>query len=121
MLRSAQLVRRSVLKRRARMAPVSAMRAATRDDRAAVREAVFERDHHQCQFPHDRVAWLPCMGGLTFHHICKASQGGPYSVANGLALCAAANTWVEDHPDEAYRLGLVQHVWEADNRKEPPA
>jgi hypothetical protein len=68
-----------------------------------VRIATFRRDGWRCQFPKPHV----CVGGLTFHHLLKASAGGKFEVDNGLSLCAWANGWVEDHPDEAVRLGLV--------------
>jgi len=83
---------------------VSRRKAGTAIDRESVREQVFARDRWTCQFPKPHR----CFGGLTFHHVLKASAGGTYSAENGLSLCVWANDWVEDHPDEAVRLGLVK-------------
>lgn len=57
-----------------------------------------------------RLAVLPdhkCSGPLTPHHLKKASQGGKWTAANIVALCAGANRWVEDYPRRAWQLGLV--------------
>jgi 5-methylcytosine-specific restriction endonuclease McrA len=48
-----------------------------------------------------------CFGGLTVHHLRKRSQGGADTEANLVTLCAGHNVWVEDHPEEAWGLGLV--------------
>jgi hypothetical protein len=65
---------------------------------------VLERDR-VCQAK--SLVAMPCYGPLTYHHLTKASHGGAYSEANGLALCARHNTWVEDHPVEARAIGLA--------------
>lgn len=73
-----------------------------------MRAAVFARDGHRCQFPHDRWPYdLPCSRHLTVHHLVKASQGGAYQIDNLLSLCPYGNSAIEDHPLIARRLGLV--------------
>lgn len=84
---------------------MSDRRRAQLDERRAVREAVFARDRWQCQIPaHMR---RECMGGITPHHLRKASAGGPYTEDNLTTLCEFHNGWVEDNPCEAYLIGLV--------------
>jgi hypothetical protein len=70
------------------------------------REAVFERDGHRCQV-RDLVPDVPCRGRLTFGHLWKDGQGGPYVRENGQAQCEGHNDWIEGNPDDAYALGLV--------------
>lgn len=85
-------------------------RSAKRKDeaptRAAVREAVFERDGHTCRMRalenHD------CLGHLTPHHLRREGQGGEYAATNLIALCAAGNDGV-DTMAEAHAFGLVQY------------
>lgn len=99
MKRSAGLHRRAV-----GLAPMSAKARAERDDHDLVRRAVFDRDRGCLLAQH----WgHRCMGPLTVHHTLKASQGGAYDLANLVALCAHGNDWVEDHPRDAWTLGLV--------------
>jgi 5-methylcytosine-specific restriction endonuclease McrA len=82
-------------------------------DRKRVREAVFARDGCCRLSPYGDlnpagVGWGPCFGRpLTFHHLLKASQGGKYTMENGLTLCAGHNSLVEDYPALAYACGLV--------------
>lgn len=84
---------------------VSPKRAATTAARAAVRELVFRRDGRCLLVGVDGHA---CTGApMTPHHLHKAGRGGPYTVDNLVTLCAGGNTWVEDHPADAARLGLV--------------
>jgi hypothetical protein len=49
------------------------------------------------------------MGPLTPHHIRKASQGGPWSLANIITLCARHNDWLEEADGARFgrRVGLV--------------
>jgi hypothetical protein len=89
---------RAVSKKRARL-----RRA---EDRPAVRAAVFERYGYRCQ-----LAYLGgCFGRLTPHHRQKEGQGGPYTEANLVALCAHHNDELEADADLAELgrdLGLV--------------
>ena len=74
------------------------------EEEALVRLAVFVRDRWGC-----RLASLGgCWGDPTPHHLRKAHEGGPYSLENLICLCVGHNRWVEDHPPEARRLGLVE-------------
>lgn len=99
-------IERTELKRTKGIAAASAKKRARRREEARVRAEVFERDGW-CQFPHYLHPEVPCMGGLTFHHLRKAAQGGSYCAENGLTLCAVSNDWVETEPDAARALGLV--------------
>jgi hypothetical protein len=83
-------------------------------ERTIVRTHVFARDRWQCQMAdtlrhhgEHPLAAGPCIGGLTAHHLKKASAGGAYTADNLLSLCAGHNDWVEDHPLHATELGLV--------------
>lgn len=49
----------------------------------------------------------PCWGPIEAHHLRKRSQGGANTIENIKLLCRFHNQWVEDHPAEAERLGLV--------------
>lgn len=98
----------STLKRsRLRAKPLEAAEAKRR---AEVRGLVFARDGFRCVLadnPAAIAALGPCFGRITLHHLRKASQGGEYSVENGLTLCQAMNDAVEDNPRAAFLLGLV--------------
>lgn len=94
------------LERRTRLRRVSPKRKATTAARAEVWEQVQARDRG-CLLDGHHGAHQPCRGGLTPHHLQKASQGGPYTVENIVALCAFHNGWVEDYPLTAHVLGLV--------------
>lgn len=85
--------------------PQSDKRAGESEARRIVRLAVIARDRVCLLGPllgEDR-----CSGDLTFHHLRKRSQGGGWTLDNGVALCAKMNAWVEDFPLEAWRMGLV--------------
>ena len=92
---------------RKRLPRESAKRKAERAKHPEIREAVFQRDGG-CM-----LAWLKrdhvCSGArMTPHHLRKASaQKGGYTEENLVTLCAGANSYVEDFPDEAHALGLV--------------
>lgn len=94
-------------KRRRGIRPVSAKALALVDEHRVVRERVFRRDQWRCQLL-ALDARHRCTGApLTPHHLQKSWKGGPYEDHNLVTLCAGGNTWVEDHPDEAWPLGLV--------------
>lgn len=94
--RGASQLKRSPLKPGKRLKPVSDKKAEGRDERAAVRAAVFERDGHCVAL--DLWPGHRCWGdeAKTFHHVKKASAGGAYSIANGKTLCSGFNSFVED-------------------------
>lgn len=95
-------------KKRKRLKPISDKRQAELALRRLVWEKVLERDGG-CRFPHDQVPDLPCMGGMSPHHLLKSSQGGQYTMDNLITLCVASNGWIEDHPRRATELGLVHY------------
>lgn len=109
---SKPLKRRTPLRSHKSPIPMSARTKARIPERQRVRARVFERDGG-CVLrrldPSHR-----CMGGLTFQHVKKASQGGEYSEENGVALCWYANSiWVEQNRAEAEALGLHKPGWVA--------
>lgn len=77
---------RAVSKKRARL-----IRA---EDRPAVRAAVFARYGWRCVLG----GFTPCFGPLTPHHRRKSGQGGAYTEANLVALCAHHNEQIEADP-----------------------
>lgn len=93
-------------RRRERLKPVSAKRAAENVERAHVRHAVFDRDGWACigagVIPHTCDPHK-----LEAHHLHKASAVGAYEVVNLVTVCPVLNQWVEDHPSKATDLGLV--------------
>ena len=55
----------------------------------------------------------PCFGPIAGHEILKRSRGGSITDMDNIMLaCSMHNSWVEDNPDEAHRLGLAKHSWE---------
>ena len=95
------------LRRGKRLKPASDKTIEARDEHAEVRAAVFARDGRQCRvapfLPDD-----PCFGPPTVHHVVKSGQGGAYTEDNLVTACAHHNSWIEDNPDTARALGLVQ-------------
>jgi len=80
------------------------------DARRDVRMQLFARDEGHCLLAPvgaERTAWGPCSGPWTPHHPEKAWKGGEYSLRALVTLCARHNSWVEDEPDLAWKLGLV--------------
>ena len=75
--------------------------------RRRVKAEVYARDDCQCVIAPALPA-RSCWGGLTVHHIWKASSGGPYEESNLVTACKAHNDWVEIEPDRAHALGLVK-------------
>lgn len=100
------------LARRTRLRPISDKRRNEAATHAEIRESVFARDGHRCQIAKIDGAG-ECFGPLTYHHVLKASQGGAYTVANGLTACAAHNEMVEDRPYWAHAHGLVKRRGDA--------
>lgn len=107
--RSAPLPRSVALSRAARLSPRSKAKEAAAATERVERELTFARDRYRC-----RLEGVPgagrCFGRISFHHRRKASQGGPYTVANGATLCLGHNDRLESDADLAAlgrRLGLV--------------
>lgn len=92
------------------MRAVSKKKAAENRLKPFIRGAVFARDRYQCQL--QGVEGVGgCFGGLTPHHIRKASQGGAYSEENLATLCSSHNDRIESDADLAaiaHARGLVK-------------
>lgn len=102
------------LRRVKRLSPRSKRRESALAERAIVRERVFARDHWRCQVA-ERAAETGydaghCFGRLELHERRKASQGGAYDEANGVAVCSHHNAAMESDADLARwarSVGLV--------------
>lgn len=113
------------LARRVGLAPMSQKRRATLPARAEVREAVIHRDGGcilRLWAGRERHGLLikGCFGPPTYHHRRKEGQGGAYSKANGVCLCAFHNSLIESDArfaDWCHEHGLVVRrgdpEWEA--------
>lgn len=93
--------------------PQSDKRAGESEARRIVRLAVIARDRicqvHVIAQAQGRYVG-PCSGPLTYGHRRKASQGGAYSMENGLAECVGHNCALEQNADLArwaHSVGLV--------------
>lgn len=84
----------------------SGKRLARAEVEREVRLAVWARDGG-CLLADGREPWGRCWGPRTFHHLQKASQGGPYTEENGVCLCLGHNAAQEDHPYESRAIGLT--------------
>lgn len=95
--------------RRTPLASVSPSRRRAQPQRDAVWYEVRHRDRtcllHGAHG--EAITGQPCVGRLTPHHLRKAGQGGAFTVANIVMLCAGHNGWVEDYPLTAYVHGFV--------------
>lgn len=103
------LKRTTPLARGKRLTPRSAKREDEAAERFVVRAFVFARDGHRCVLAGREAGPLthPRCSEPSVHHLRKSAQGGEYQPENLISLCTWANGAVEDHPDEAWRLGLV--------------
>ena len=104
-------LRASSLRARRPIKRVSDKRAAEREERDEVREAVFKRDGYRCQAL-DLWPGHACHGSrLTVHHRIKASAGGKYDLATLISICAVGNDAIEDAVGEERamlkRVGLI--------------
>jgi hypothetical protein len=100
-----------------RLRPMSDKKRAEIPERAAVKEAVFERDSYQCRI----APFLPdieCGGELDAHEPQSRARGGdPLDVDQCVTACRRHHDWVHEHPAAAAALGLLQHSWQ--EREEP--
>lgn len=101
-------MKRSPLKRRSVLKPVSDKRRAQRDDyNAAVTEA-FRRDRGLCR----GLGVIPghvCEGRLDPHHVWPVGNGGPRcDPANIVVLCRRAHDWAHGNPLLSKPAGLLR-------------
>lgn len=70
------------------------------------------RDGPSC-WAKDKLSHL-CAGPMTGHEVISRARypDGHLDVDNVRLVCAWANDWCEDHPDEAIERGLTRHSWE---------
>ena len=88
--------------------------------RQAQEEAWGPQHTWRCWF-RDRPAMIlfagPCHGSVAGHEILKRSRSGSdanlLDVNRQVPLCSFHNVWVEDNPNDANRIGLAKHSWEA--------
>lgn len=100
---------------------VSKRRARVNRERAKILEQHFgPREGWRCWIK-DRPAAVAiagtCSGFVSAHEILKRSRAGStdanlLDVKGQELLCSKHQTWVEDHPIEANKLGLAKHAWE---------
>jgi hypothetical protein len=99
-------------KKRKRVKAVSDKRRDEKPERDRVRAIVWKRDGGKCRlapfFPDE-----PCRGELHPHHLKKASAMGPFHEDNMMLACDRHNDLVEEEPDMAEAMGLV-------DRTQPP-
>ena len=58
----------------------------------------------------------PCFGPVNGHELIKRSQGGSIvDPENIIMLCNYHNGWVEDHPLDAEKIGLVKRLVKEDS------
>lgn len=103
------LKRGKPLARAKRLSPRSVKREAEAAERFIIRGFVFARDGHRCLLAGREAGPLThsrC-SEPSVHHLRKSAQGGEYQPWNLVTLCTWANGAIEDHPDEAWRIGLV--------------
>lgn len=104
----------TALHRRTPLQPIGRRGRARKRAQALMTAEVIERDGEGCVLGRVEAAG-ECFGPMGTHHLVKAWRGAFTDVAaNGVRLCNGHNGWVEDHPDEARALGLVE-------REIPPA
>lgn len=56
---------------------------------------------------------VQCAGRIDPHHIIRRSQGGPDTPENLVCLCRAHHSWVHEHPEQSYALGLLRRSWQS--------
>lgn len=105
-LKRTPLQRGSSTLKRTRLSPVSAKQRQRVDDRRGTVAEALARDRQRCRLL-DMLVGHRCAGPITPHHLRKQSAEHDDSAENIVALCAAGNTFVENEPLLAHRLGLV--------------
>lgn len=112
------LNRGSTRRRRTRINPVSAKRAAQAGDRAACREAVIARSRGLCEIGPRIVAVDPVAAsncrrdGCDVHEIKKRSRGGStIDPDNCLYTCRPCHEFTEREPAKATAAGVLAPSW----------
>ena len=104
-LKRTPLARSASTLKRTRLNPQSDKQRQRVADRRDTSETVKQRDGH-CRL-RDMLVGHQCFGGFSPHHLLRQSQGHDDDEDNIVWLCAAANSWVENEPLLAHKLGLV--------------
>lgn len=98
--------------KRTRIRPVSKKRAKlNRERRDVVSEmmAIDRTCRGKALFPQ-----IVCSGMMHGHEIKPRGRGGSIvDKSNIVLVCFSHHRYLHDHPDEATRLGLLKHAWEA--------
>jgi hypothetical protein len=95
--------------KRTRVNPVSRKRQAKNAERKRLMlERFGPQEEWRCL-----LADPQCFGAVNGHELLKRSRGGSITdMDNVVLLCNYHNTWVEDYPEEANKMGLSKHSWE---------
>jgi hypothetical protein len=106
--RSPMPPRKTPLRSRARLKPMSVKRRRDLVKRKAVREFVLGRDGG-C-VARDKLPQIACSGVLDVHELVRRSQwrAGWLVADNAIVLCRAHHDWCHAHPLEARNLGLLR-------------
>jgi len=106
-------MKRTPLKRKTRLNPVSKKRRGLTKARQDTRRIVLDRDMNRCQ------AQL-MVAGCTFHatdvhEIKSRARGGSIvDVNNCISLCRSCHSWLTTHPAMAERFGFSVPAWADD-------
>lgn len=104
--------------KRSSIRPVSSKRHAENRERRKVMAEMFgPRESWKCSVSGTMLVvglMGPCYGPVNGHEILTRGRGGSITdPSNIILLCDRHNEWASSHPDDAHRLGLVKHSWEA--------
>lgn len=107
-------MKRSPLRRRSRLSPVSPKRVAIRDERREFVAQVLatRRWCEACPILHGPYGEVRPASDV--HELVRRSQGSPIVPSQGLelgdvlAVCRGCHHWIGDNPAEAVRLGLAR-------------
>lgn len=89
-------------------------------ERAAARKVTVEivrrRDNHTCQ-ARGLVDSVRCGGPLDPHEIIPRSawQLGYLEPGNVVTVCRRHHEWIDNHPDDAFALGLHGYSWQRED------
>lgn len=108
-MKRSPLQRKTPLRSRSRLAPMSKKRRAEQAERAEVRRRAFERDGHACQGAR-LVPDVACAGPLDAHEITPRGShpGAHLDLSVVVTLCRAHHDWTHANPYAAYAAGLLR-------------